>query len=361
MGYQFATGKIFGQLVFQEGMQFADGGWFTSIKVQVRQNGVWTDIPGVTVSPAYPGANGVSFETFTFTFPAVYGDAIRVDGAPGGASMFTSTGEIRVFSGVLGQNYPPSASAGPAQTATQGATVTLDGSGSSDPNGDAITYAWTQTGGPAVTLTGATTVRPTFIAPTVTSATALIFSLTVSDGSLTSPAATVTITDNPPGPTHTDLTSSGTAVALITNPTGGGNRSLSVISNSVFPPVNSSNSSLQYDTYNGARRTEDWLGYTFTSTKTFGQLVFQEGRQFSDGGWFTSIKVQVRQNGTWVDVPGANSAATSSPPYPGANGVGFETFTFSFPPISGDGIRIDGAPGGASTFVSCGELRVYSP
>jgi len=70
-----------------------------------------------------------------------------------------------------------------------------------------------------------------------------------------------------------------------------------------------------------------------------------------------TLKLQVRQNGVWVDVPGA----TSSPACPGANGISFETFTFSFPAITGDGIRIDGTPGGAARFISVGELRVYSP
>ena len=43
------------------------------------------------------------------------------------------------------------------------------------------------------------------------------------------------------------------------------------------------------------------------------------------------------------------------------DGVNFETYWFNFPPIVGDGIRIDGTPGGSSTFISVGELRVYGP
>ena len=49
-------------------------------------------------------------------------------------------------------NDAPVADAGPNQEFTSAATVTLDGSKSYDPNGDALTYLWQQDGGPAVTL-----------------------------------------------------------------------------------------------------------------------------------------------------------------------------------------------------------------
>ena len=87
--------------------------------------------------------------------------------------------------------YPPTANAGPNQSVTAGATVHLDGSGSVDPGGNP-SYQWTQTSGPAVTLSSATAVKPTFTAPA--SSATLTFQLVVSDGSLTSEASTVTIT-----------------------------------------------------------------------------------------------------------------------------------------------------------------------
>lgn len=55
----------------------------------------------------------------------------------------------------------PTADAGPDQTARRGATVALDGSRSTLVD----TYAWTQVSGPSVTLTGATTARPSFTMP----------------------------------------------------------------------------------------------------------------------------------------------------------------------------------------------------
>ena len=64
------------------------------------------------------------------------------------------------------ENQAPTANAGPDQTVASGAAVNLDGTASTDPDGDALTYAWTQSGGPSVTLSGANTATPSFTAPT---------------------------------------------------------------------------------------------------------------------------------------------------------------------------------------------------
>jgi hypothetical protein len=88
-------------------------------------------------------------------------------------------------------NHVPVANAGDNQTVARSAQVTLDGSASSDVDGDSLAYHWVQTSGTPVTLSSTTAAKPTFTAPTQSDE--LAFSLVANDGKADSAAATVSV------------------------------------------------------------------------------------------------------------------------------------------------------------------------
>jgi hypothetical protein len=88
-------------------------------------------------------------------------------------------------------NAPPVADAGPDQIGVAAGTISLDGSGSYDPDGDAITYAWTQIAGPATSLSAPTAAKTTF---TATDGQTYSFRLIVKDTLGAQGTAKVTVT-----------------------------------------------------------------------------------------------------------------------------------------------------------------------
>ncbi len=95
-------------------------------------------------------------------------------------------------------NSAPVADAGSYPPVDEQTSVTLDGTASSDPDGDTLTYSWTQTGGVSVSLANAGSSQATFTGPDVGigSSTTLTFRLSVSDPSGASNAATVDVIVN---------------------------------------------------------------------------------------------------------------------------------------------------------------------
>lgn len=221
-------------------------------------------------------------------------------------------------------NQPPTAIAaatptfGPAPLAVQ-----FSSAGSQDPEGQPLTYRWD-----------------------------------FDDGTLPSAAA---------NPSHLfelleDISAQGTIIGRVfqlnpPGPTGGGNPDPEIIRDGVYPPVGSSDSLQQFDTYHaGAQGNFDWLGYSFAQPREFRRVIFQEGKHFGDGGYWETLGVQVRSGVLWTDVQ--NLVIT--PLYPGNNGLSYESFQMDFTPAIGEEIRIVGNPGGSANFFSVGELRVVA-
>ena len=138
----------------------------------------WTQVSGPAVTlglsdPRRPTfiAPPVPVAGATLSFSLIVNDG-QLDSALAPANVF-----------VKNVNRTPIADAGPDQRVKTSSLVTLNGSASFDPDGESLSYQWTQTSGPSVQLSNPLVARPTFIAPIVDIAGAsLIFRLAVSDG-----------------------------------------------------------------------------------------------------------------------------------------------------------------------------------
>jgi hypothetical protein len=116
------------------------------------------------------------------------------------ASLVVSDGKDRSLTAVVtviasGSNSAPVANAGSAQSVSTAAVVTLNGTGSTDANGDTLTYRWTLTSKPTsstAALSSATVASPTFTADLAGS---YVASLVVNDSKVDSTnTSTVTVT-----------------------------------------------------------------------------------------------------------------------------------------------------------------------
>lgn len=88
-------------------------------------------------------------------------------------------------------NEPPHADAGPDQIGVAAGTVTLDASASYDPDGDPITFAWSQLSGPTVALSAANAAQTSF---TAAEGQVYRFRVTVRDSAGAQASDTITVT-----------------------------------------------------------------------------------------------------------------------------------------------------------------------
>jgi len=120
-----------------------------------------TDLAPTFVAPAVPALEMLTFQlTVTDDEGAAASDWVTVT--------------------VMPNNLAPVADAGPDQTVSDGASVTLAGT-ASDPDGAVASTEWVQVSGPSVVLSDPTALTTTFTAPTSGVLVTLVFELTVTD------------------------------------------------------------------------------------------------------------------------------------------------------------------------------------
>ena len=157
IGYRYDAPQAFTRLLFQEGLHFADGGWFETLRVEVYRDGAWVNVP-VSVAPVYGGDDGEAFGAYTLAFHRTTGERIRVIGRPGGSARFVSVGELRVFAEPSGTGALPDgwASADVGNTPVEGSagqsegTFTVRGGGDVYGAFDGFHYAYQTLSGDGV-------------------------------------------------------------------------------------------------------------------------------------------------------------------------------------------------------------------
>ena len=128
----------------------------------------WAQIDGSTVSLTNDNTNSAQFTAPTqggnLTFELTVTDQLGL----------TDSSQV-----IISVNQAPIADAGIDQQVETEATVTLDGSGSNDPDGSISSFQWQVVDDSSITLTGASTASPSFLSPAT--ATVIEVELTVTD------------------------------------------------------------------------------------------------------------------------------------------------------------------------------------
>jgi PKD repeat protein len=172
---------------FQVPATDAEGDQLTFRLATSTESYIYTAPPGMTVS----STGLVRWSTAGTLVGQLWAAQVVIEERRNGVLIGSSAVDflLRITQGT---NRPPVANAGPDQSVSPGATVRLNGAGSSDPDGHAITYNWsiTSSTGPAVVLSSPTSASPSF---TTSGEGTYTFLLTVTDSQGASASDTVVV------------------------------------------------------------------------------------------------------------------------------------------------------------------------
>lgn len=162
----------------------SDGDGLTYSWMQV--NGPVVIITGAnSTTPSFTApfvnAGGAPGVVATLVFKLTVDDGLPRD-TPAAGYTFANVADT-VTVDITNINNVPTANAGTDATLNEHSAVALNANGSTDPDGDPLTYSWLQVGGPTVTLSGSTTATPSLTTPFVSAGGAdLTFQVTANDG-----------------------------------------------------------------------------------------------------------------------------------------------------------------------------------
>ena len=297
-------------------LTFSDG---TSVSVGALNN------DGTAVVAAF-AAKTITWARFTV-------DTVRAGGSSIGLAEFEAWGTAAGAA----PNRAPVAAAGPDQAVSTGTQVTLNGTGSNDPDSDTLTYAWSQTSGPTVTLSSTTAASPTFTAPAAGSA--VTFSLVVRDGALNSPADTVTISVAASNSANVARTLNATATASTQNSGDGQTAAKAIDGSPLGYPTDYSREWVTSRQGAGA-----WIQLTWNQTVSLDHVVLYDRPNASDQ--ITSGTLTF-SDGTSVSVGALNNDGT-------AVVAAFAAKTITWARFTVDTVRAGGSSIGLAEFEAWG-------
>jgi AraC-like DNA-binding protein len=156
----------------------------------------------------------------------------------------------------------------------------------------------------------------------------------------------------------------------VRSPSGGGSRDPSVLLNESLSELFDSHAALSlfatqrtFDTYDGQNiaLSDDWYALEFPHELRLNCLQMTMGFAYPDGGWWNSIRLEVRReaDGDWQPIDDMRI----SPEYDFSNKRGerrpYETYLLTFPERNAYALRLIGRPGGSAQFTSLARLATY--